>query len=419
MVLMAACNTGDTTDPTSTTGPSVTSPATPPASSATTSTDAPPETTSTTVAITTTVATTTTTPPDPLQGLALEPVADGLRQPTAIAVAAGDPRIFVAERTGAVRVIDEDGVVDHPFLDLGDRVESGGIEQGLLGLVFHPLYPDNGRLFAYYVATGGTRRLSEFTAADEGEAAVDSERILLDLPQPDASVDIRHYGGNLVFGPDGHLFVSLGDGADARGQGQNPETPYGAILRIDVDSGNPYSVPPDNVFADGGGAPEIWAYGLRNPWRFAIDPVDRFVYIADVGQEATEEVDVVALDDGGHNFGWPDMEGSSCFLEPDCDPADYVLPVVEYGHDEGCSITGGPVYRGRLIPEMDGHYFYGDWCGQWVRTFRFRNGAAADHQDWTGQLDDVGQATAFGVDPAGEVLVANFAGEVWRIVPVR
>lgn len=383
---------------------------------ATTTTAAPPSTTRSTTA----PPPTTTAPPARLQGLALETVATGVHQPTAIASTPGDPRLFVAERTGIIRVIDPGNRLrPEPFLDLTERVGSSGIEQGLLGFAFHPDFAVSGRLFVYYVTTETHRRLAEFTVGPDGEA-VDSasERVLFDYAQPPDSVDIRHYGGMVLFGPDGLLYVSLGDGADAAGQGQNTDTPFAAVLRIDVDAGAPYAIPAGNPFASGG-APELWVYGLRNPWRFAIDPVEQLMYIADVGQDAWEEVNVVALDGGGANFGWPDTEGSACFLKSDCDLDDYTLPAVEYDHSQGCAITGGVVYRGAAIPELHGHYFYGDWCGMWVRSFRYTSDEVADEMDWSDDLPEAGQVNAFGTDASGEMYLANFDGMVARIVPVR
>ena len=363
----------------------------------------------------------TTLPADPLLGLALEPVASGLHQPTVLVAPTGDERLFIVEREGVVRVADGSGLRDEPFLDLRDRVASNGIEQGMLGLAFHPEFADNGRFFTYYIDFDGNRQLSGFTVGTDPEHGdPDSEQVLFELPQPAGSVDIRHYGGNVEFGPDGLMYVSLGDGAAARDEGQNPDSLYASILRLDVDSGDAYTVPASNPFVAGGGAPEVWVYGLRNPWRFSIDPGEGLMYVADVGQDGWEEVDVLALDDaGGSNLGWPAMEGAHCYFEEDCDPADYVLPVFEYGHEEGCSITGGHVYRGPAIPELHGHYFYADWCDLWVRSFRYAEGQVSDRQDWSSDLPAAGQVNAFGVDAAGELYLANFAGEVFKVVPER
>ncbi len=292
----------------------------------------------------------TTLPGAPLQGLALELIASDLQQPTGVTAPVGDDRLFVIERVGVVRVIDGAGsLAGDPFLDLRDRVRANGIEQGLLGFAFHPGYAGNGRMFAYYTDSGGRRQLSEFRVSDDdpNRAERDSEKVLFELEQPPDSTDIRHYAGAINFGPDGNLYVSLGDGADARGQGQNPNSFFAAIVRLDVDGGDPYVVPADNPFVAGGGAPEVWAYGLRNPWRFSIDHAERLLYVADVGQSMWEEVNVVPIDGGGGtNFGWITTEGNHCFSPSDCDMTGITLPVLEYSHDDGCSVTGGFVYRG-------------------------------------------------------------------------
>lgn len=410
-VLFAACAAGPsapTTIPPPDPGSAPSAPDPPPTSSTSTSSSS---ITTTPAPSTTPVPTTTTTTLPPLHGLAFETVATGLAQPTVVTHAPGDQRLFVVERTGVIRLVEPaTGLVEEAFLDLSDRVGSNGIEQGMLGLAFHPADP--GRFFVYYVDTDGRRTLSEFP-----EPTPDSERLLFAHPQPPGSVDIRHYGGHLEFGPDGYLYVSLGDGADAGNEGQNPDSIFGTILRLDVD-GDPYAIPSGNPFPDGD-APEVWAYGLRNPWRFTIDDTDRLIYIADVGQERWEEVSVLSLDDGGANLGWPVMEGDHCFSRSDCDPDEFTTPALEYGHDEGCSITGGHVYRGEAIPELQGHYFYGDWCGGWIRSFRMEDREAVDSQDWTADLEGVGQPNAFGLDAAGEMYVANYEGEVLTIVPVR
>lgn len=413
VLLVTACSSATpsgsqvTSAPVNTSPPSSTAMTSPPPTSAPTTA---PEATTTTA--TTTSTTTTTVPLDPLQGLALELVAEGLTQPTVVVAAPDGDSLLVAERTGLIVSVSGDGSAE-PYLDLGNRVAANGIEQGLLGLALHH---SGSHVFVYYVAASGNRTLSRFALAD-GEARPDSERVLFSLPQPEGSVDIRHYGGNLAFGPDGHLYVSLGDGADARGQGQDPGTVFGTIVRLDVDGAEPYGIPADNPFAEGGGAPEVWAYGLRNPWRFSIDSAESLLYIADVGQESWEEVNVLSLNEGGANLGWPSAEGNRCFLDSDCDLGAFAAPVVEYGHDEGCSITGGHVYRGTKIPELHGHYFYSDWCGGWLRSFRYQDGEAADLTDWA--VEGAGQVNAFGVDPDGELLIANYAGEIHRIVPVR
>jgi glucose/arabinose dehydrogenase len=367
-----------------------------------------------------------TTPTDlgELVEVTLAPVFEGFNfQPSAVGAPVGDDRIFVMQRHGTIRVLDADrNLVEENFIDLTDRVLAGGIEQGLLGMAFHPDYANNGRFFVYYTDQGGNRQLSEFAVSADNPnlANRDSEKVIFEYEQPENATDIRHYGGNVTFGPDGYLWVSMGDGADSRAQGQDPNTPYGTIVRIDVDSGDPYAVPPDNPFVDGGGLADVWAYGLRNPWRFSIDPVDGLVYIADVGHADQEEVNVVSAAQGGYNFGWSDVEGTRCFHLTDCNPADYTEPAVTYTHDEGLSITGGYVYRGAEIPELHGTYFYSDWVQQWIRGFKYVDGAVTDARDWTTDLGGpVGSITSFGLDGHGEMYAVTYEGGLFKFTAVR
>lgn len=358
-----------------------------------------------------------------LQQVRLETIVEGLRQPTVITAPPGDDRLFVTERVGLVRIIDaNDELLRSAFLDISDRVLANGIEQGLLGLTFHPDYATNGRFFVYYTDRDGRRQLSEFqvSVSDPNLASPDTERVLVELEQPEDATDIRHYAGQLNFDPDGLLWMSMGDGADSRDQGQDPNTLFGAVSRLDVDSATePYGIPPNNPFVDGGGAPEVWAYGLRNPWRFSIDPVDRLVYIADVGHADQEEVNVLPIDEGGFNLGWSDMEGTRCFHNQDCDPADYTSPVITYSHEEGCSVTGGYVYRGSAIPEIAGTYFYSDWCSQWIRSFKYVDGQLTEETDWSSELGQIGQINSFGVGGDSEMYAVTHEGVVARFVADR
>ncbi|HJQ77165.1 MAG TPA: PQQ-dependent sugar dehydrogenase [Acidimicrobiia bacterium] len=359
----------------------------------------------------------------PLQEVTLDLVFDGFRQPNDLAAPPGDDRLFVVQRVGVIRILDANRtMLDPAFLDLTDQVLAGGIEQGMLGLAFHPDYANNGRFFVYFTDKSGNRQLSEFTvsATDPNIADVESEKVIFEYPQPEGHTDIRHYAGNVEFGPDGYLWVSMGDGADSRDQGQDPNTPYGTIVRIDVDNGDPYAIPPDNPFVDGGGLADVWAYGLRNPWRFSIDAVDGLVYVADVGHADQEEVNVVPLSPGGYNFGWSDMEGTRCFHLQDCNAEDYTSPVITYTHEEGLSITGGYVYRGEEIPELHGTYFYSDWVRQWIRGFEFVDGQVTEARDWTEDLGGpVGSITSFGLDGHGELYVTTYEGAVYKFTAVR
>jgi glucose/arabinose dehydrogenase len=366
-------------------------------------------------------STTASNLPD-LQGLRLESLTGDVRQPTVITTPPGDERLFIVERFGVILWMDANRELQEtPFLDLTDRVLAGGIEQGLLGLAFHPDYANNGRFYVYYTDQGGRRQVSEFqkSVSDPNIASPDTERVLIELEQPPDATDIRHYAGQLAFGPDGYLYIAMGDGADSRDQGQDPNTMFGAVSRIDVDGAEPYGVPPENPFVGGGGAPEVWAYGLRNPWRFSIDPVDGLIYIADVGHADQEEVNVLPIAEGGFNLGWSDVEGTRCFHVQDCDLANYTSPVITYTHEEGCSVTGGYVYRGAAIPELTGTYFYSDWCSQWIRSFKFAEGAVTEEQDWSEQLGELGQVNTFGIDSTGELYLGTHEGIVARLVADR
>jgi len=308
----------------------------------------------------------------------------------------------------------EDGVVaDEPFLDLRDQLLSSSIEQGLLGLTFHPHYETNGRFFAYWTDPGGNSRLAEFHATGPAVADASSLQVILEVEQPGE----RHNAGMVAFGPDGLLYLSLGDGGTGGAPAQDTTNLLGSILRIDVDDqdSGPYTVPANNPFGN-----EIWAYGLRNPWRFSIDAPTDLVYVGDVGQEQFEEVNIAPLDSNGTNFGWFQMEGDRCF-KSGCDPAQYTPPILQYSHDEGCSITGGIVYRGAAIAGLTGHYLYADWCGELIRSLRYdaNNQRVTDQIDWTTDLAPLGQVTSFGLDHNNEVVTVNWAGQLHRITARR
>lgn len=351
-----------------------------------------------------------TVPLSPLRSLAVEVVADDFTEPVLMLPLPGTTDILVVERQGVVRVLRS----REPWFDISERVNSeDGIEPGLLGLAFHPDFTENGRFFVYYYRSGREQTtLAEFSTSN-GRPDPASEKTLIDIDKPTN----RHNGGMLQFGPDGLLYLAVGEGGKASVNSQNPDTHLGKILRIDVDGGDPYSIPADNPFPDGP-APEVVAIGLRNPWRTWIDPEAGLIYIADVGQEDWEEINVVSLETlVGSNFGWLRMEGTSCF-QRGCDPVaeGLTLPVSEYPHSEGCSITGGLVYRGRLIPELVGHYFYADWCSGWVRSFRYEQNRAPEAQTW---LEDIGQVNSFGFDAEGEMYLLTFDGSVKKVVAVR
>ena len=387
----------------------------------TTTTTAPAPTTTTTAPVSGTATTTTAVPATtaqtlpPLTGLALENIADGFVEPIGLAVRRGDEHLYVVERQGLIRAVDERGtVLEEPFADLRSVVHVSSIEQGLLGLAFHPDDPD--RVFVFHSRPDNDNQLVEYRVVD-GVLDPDSARVLLVVDRE--SDKIRHNAGNIAFGPDGLLYLSVGDGARASVNGQDPSTILGAIVRIDVDTGDPYAIPDDNPFVGGGGAPEVFAWGLRNPWRFWIDVETMALFIGDVGQDNVEEIDIAPIGDPGRNFGWPIMEGEQEFYggEPD-GPLTAPAFTVDHG-DGGCSITAGPVYRGAAIPEYTGRMFFADWCLGWIRSVAVTVDSASDPLDHSSELP-TGMVSSFGLDHDGEVLVVDYAaGSVGRIVPVR
>lgn len=350
--------------------------------------------------------------------LAVEEVVAGLQSPVHLTAPPGDDRLFVLEQGGRIRVVRNGSLLPTPFLDLTDRVGSAGSEQGLLGLAFHPEYATTGHLFVNYTDLNGDTRVERYTVtADPDAADPASARSILQVEQPFSN----HNGGLVVFGPDGMLYVGLGDGGgagDPRANGQDPGTLLGSILRLDVDGDDPFAIPADNPFVEDPDArDEIWAWGLRNPWRFTFDESVGVLYIADVGQNAFEEVNAESADAGGLNYGWNVMEGAHCFDPPSgCDQTGLTPPVLEYENGPGgtCSVTGGFVYRGDRIPGIRGHYFYSDFCAGFLRSFRLEDGEAVDRREW--EVGDLGQVTSFGVDAAGELYILSADGRVFRLV---
>jgi glucose/arabinose dehydrogenase len=345
--------------------------------------------------------------------LRAELVVDDLNDPLHLVSPPSDPRLFIVEQAGRVFVYQPgQGLRDTPFLDLTDRVSCCG-ERGLLSLAFHPEYATNGFAFATFTDEDGATRVERFTvSSDPNVANPASAKVVIVVEQPYAN----HNGGLSVFGPDGMLYVGLGDGGsagDPQGHGQNLSTLLGSLLRIDVDTDAPYQIPPDNPFVGRAGArEEIWAYGLRNPWRFAFDSSSGELYIADVGQNLWEEVNREPAGQGGQNYGWNVMEGAHCHGAGTCDQTGLTLPIYEYDHDDGCSITGGHVYRGTAIPDVIGHYFFADFCEGWVRSLR-PAGGTPQVVEW--DLGNLGRITSFGVDSLGELYVVTVNGRVYRI----
>jgi glucose/arabinose dehydrogenase len=327
--------------------------------------------------------------------------------------------LFLVEKGGAIRIVKGGALLSAPFLDLTGLVSTGP-EQGLLGLAFPPDYPSSGRFVVHYTDLEGDTRISSFRVSNDPDRADPaSESVVLAQDQPFSN----HNGGQILFGPDGFLYIGLGDGGSRdgadQGRGQSVADLLGSILRIDISSGSPYAVPPDNPFVGNDGArPEIWSYGLRNPWRFSFDRGTGDLYIADVGESRWEEVNRSTIAEGsgrGANFGWSRMEGRHCLQEDGCDQSGLVLPVLEYDHSDGCSVTGGYVYRGGAIPQLQGHYFYADFCQGWVRSFRVDD-AALERVDWP-SLHPGGTVSSFGEDSAGELYLLTGEGRVFKIVP--
>ncbi len=331
----------------------------------------------------------------------------------------GSNRLFVIEQEGRIYGFDNDPNVaaKQVFLDMGERIVYGG-ERGLLGLAFHPNYADSGYFYVNYTASGPPRTVvSRFTVSgdDPDSADVSSEFVILEIEQPYAN----HNGGQLVFGPDGYLYIGMGDGGnggDPEGHGQNRHTLLGALLRIDVDhpmEGIPYGIPADNPFVGNqdGVREEIYAYGLRNPWRFSFDSVTGELWLADVGQNAYEEIDMVT---SGGNYGWNIMEGWHCYLPAsNCDTTGLSRPIWEYDHSKGFSITGGFVYHGAKIAELQGKYIYADWGSGTGWMLDYDGGGPPMNTE----LFQMGarSVSSFGVDEAGELYICSFDGRIYTL----
>ena len=345
--------------------------------------------------------------------LQLLPIATGLMEPVYI-THAGDrsERLFVVEQAGVIRVIRHGRLLPGSFLDIRSRVTAGG-EMGLLSVAFHPRYASNGRFFVNYTREPGGLRtvIAEYrVSASNPDVADSAEKVILEIPQPFRN----HNGGLNLFGPDGMLYIGTGDGGsggDPLNNGQRRDTLLGKLLRVDVDAGTPYRVPPDNPFVGRAAVRgEIWASGLRNPWRFSFDRATGRLFLADVGQNAWEEVDVIRK---GGNYGWNIMEGAHCFQPPaGCNRAGLQLPIAEYRTSLGCAITGGYVYRGSRIGELVGRYLFADYCGGqlWVLTERAKR--------WTMSrlLATRLSISSFGEDEEGELYVVDHRGAIYRLV---
>jgi glucose/arabinose dehydrogenase len=354
----------------------------------------------------------------PMPTIRLVTAFSGFRAPVGLYHAGdGSGRVFIVEQRGVIQIRKPGQNGSKIFLDISDRVTSGG-ELGLLGLAFHPNFPENGRFFVNYTArTGGLHTVvSEFRVNDHPDEADERiERILLTVPQPYSN----HNGGEIAFGSDGLLYIALGDGGagnDPNGNGQNLSALLGKVLRIDVDRAEgkkAYGIPPDNPFVKRrNAAPEIWAYGLRNPWRFAFDPVTGWLFAGDVGQNAREEIDVIKK---GGNYGWNVMEGTICTpgVNRTCKSNRFEAPIIDYPRSEGTTVTGGYVYRGNAIPALCGVYIYGDYGSGRIWGLRYDGSAVIEQQKL---LESGRRISAFGQDEQRELYVVDYAGEILKIV---
>jgi glucose/arabinose dehydrogenase len=350
----------------------------------------------------------------------LEPFLVGLQRPVQVVTSHdGTGRLFVADQEGRVLVAADGQLRARPFLDLTGIVSCCD-NGGLLSLVFHPAYASNGRFFVLYVDGNGDTVVAEYhrSASDPDVADPASGRTVLVVDQPAADAP-NHHGGTLQFGPDGFFYISIGDGGVAIGvttRAQDLHLLLGKLLRVDVDHDIPYAIPRDNPFiATPGARPEIWALGLRNPWRFSFDRATGDLTLADVGNDTWEEVDILPLAQSrGANFGWPMTEGKHCFPPgSSCSFAGLTLPVIEYGREGGCAVTGGFRYRGSRLPALAGAYLYGDWCSGMIWAARQTPAGLQS----TLVADMPVSVVAFGESDDGELYVVDYLGSIARIEP--
>jgi glucose/arabinose dehydrogenase len=360
-------------------------------------------------------------PPATSNSLRLQTVTAVLSSPVFLTAPTGDVgRLFIVEQGGLIRILNSlDGTPrSTPFLDVSGLIVTGG-EQGLLGMAFDPNYAGNGRFYIYYTKTAGDIVIARYGVSTNPDIAnAGAQAILKTIAHP---TNQNHNGGMLAFGPDGCLYAGIGDGGgsgDPNGNAQNTNSLLGKILRLDPETGSACGT--DNPFANGtGGAPEVWSFGLRNPWRFSFDRSTGVLYIGDVGQDQREEVDAVVGPNAGQgvNFGWNIMEGFACFNPPSgCNSSGLTPPILDYSHDAGaCSVTGGYVYRGTLNPAVNGSYFYADYCAGFVRSFQLQGGRPSSQNTWP-LLSPGGQITSFGEDARGELYILTQTGGLSRIV---
>lgn len=365
-----------------------------------------------------------TLPPLPAAtNLALQLVTANLISSVFMTAAPSDgTRLFIVEQGGQIRIFDmtTSALLAAPFLNISGLISTGG-EQGLLGMAFDPGYGANGRIYVFYTNTNGDVVIARYLRANANSADPNSATILQTIPHPNFS---NHNGGMLAFGPDGCLYAGVGDGGssgDPSNNGQTTSTRLGKLLRLNPDTGSACNNVVTNPFFLAGGAPEVWSFGLRNPWRFSFDRVTNDLYIGDVGQAAREEINVSPAPNAGRglNYGWRLMEGFLCFNPiSNCNPGGLTLPVLDYPHASGaCSVTGGYVYRGSAAPALQGTYFYGDFCAGFVRSFRFQNGQVTNQFEWPLLSPPGSLITSFGEDAQGELYIMTQGGGLFKFVP--
>jgi glucose/arabinose dehydrogenase len=340
--------------------------------------------------------------------------------PVFLTAPAGDARQFIVERAGRIRVMQNNVLLTQPFLDIGPRVFTGG-EGGLLSMAFDPRYAFNGHVYLYYIDLNQNIVIERFTVSPVANVLdPTSGLVIIRIPHPNFQ---NHFGGQVAFGPDGFLYLGTGDGGgagDPLRNAQNLNSLLGKLLRLDVSNATlaqPYLIPPSNPYVNQTGRRgEIWASGLRNPWRFTFDGTQ--ILIADVGQDQREEVDIAAANTGGLNYGWSITEGTACYNATNCDRSGLTAPAFDYEHGandvNGCSITGGFVYRGAAVPELAGRYFYSDFCAGFVKSvIPGANGSVADRRDWN--ITGLGNVVSFGRDGNGELYLLTGSGKIYRL----
>jgi len=366
-------------------------------------------------------------PPPPAGTPTLHPIGAFLRPTYLTAPASDSTRIFVTERGGLIRIVRDDVLLPTAFLDLRGKIDSA-IENGLFSMAFHPQYATNHKFFVFFTNLNGDIRVVRYLGtANPDSADPNSADTILAVPHPLAGTSLpfsNHHGGQLQFGPDRMLYVSLGDGGccgDPLQNGQRHHTMNGKIHRINVDGATGYTVPADNPFvADTSFPPETWAWGVRNPWRFSFDRQTGDLYIGDVGQDTWEEVDVAAAPNPGKglNYGWSTMEGTHCYGGGSCSQAGLTLPFIEYQHQGGeCDVQGGYVYRGTRVTQLTGYYLYVDYCSGRVGSFKHSGGVATASRDWTAEISPGRGVVSWGEDARGELYLMTYGGTVYRIVP--